>query len=73
MGPAHPTRLYAGQHGACAPDLDRYPRFIEAMKVAQVAEYHPGMPSLFPETGSPRRGRRTLQYNSKVLVERIRR
>ena len=44
MGPAHPTPAGTpvSMVHVTAPDLDRYPRFAEAMKVAQVAELSPG-------------------------------
>jgi hypothetical protein len=44
MGPAHPTPAGTpvSMVHVTAPDLDRYPRFAEAMKKAQVAELSPG-------------------------------
>jgi hypothetical protein len=44
IGPAHPTPAGTpvSMVHVTAPDLDRYPRFAEAMKVAQVAELSPG-------------------------------
>jgi hypothetical protein len=44
MGPAHPTPAGTpvSMVHVTAPDLDRHPRFAEAMKVAQVAELSPG-------------------------------
>jgi len=44
MGPAHPTPAGTpvSMVHVTAPDLDRYPRFTEAMKVAKVAELSPG-------------------------------
>jgi len=44
MGPAHPTPAGTpvSMVHVTAPDLDRYPRFAEAMKVARVAELSPG-------------------------------
>jgi hypothetical protein len=44
MGPAHPTPAGTpvSMVHVTAPDLDRYPRFAEAMKIAQVAELSPG-------------------------------
>lgn len=44
MGPAHPTPAGTpvSMVHVTAPDLDRFPRFAEAMKKAQVAELSPG-------------------------------
>jgi hypothetical protein len=44
MGPAHPTPAGTpvSMVHVTAPDLNRYPRFAEAMKMAQVAELSPG-------------------------------
>jgi len=44
MGPHHPTPAGAriSMVHVTAPDLDRYPRFVSALEVAQVAELLPG-------------------------------
>lgn len=44
MGPAHPTPAGTpvSMVHVTAPDFDRYPRFADAMKVAQAAELSPG-------------------------------
>jgi len=44
MGPDHPTPAGTpvSMVHVTAPDLDRFPRFAEALKVAQVAELSPG-------------------------------